>query len=53
MIKKILGLLVIIFLIMIFMYKDLYTRVSTIGTLFTGVEQYELIHQHCPLHQIQ
>ena len=41
MIKKILGLLVIIFLIMIFMYKDLYTRVSTISTLFTGVEQYE------------
>jgi len=41
MVKKILGLLTIILLIVMFMYKDLYTRVTVISTLFSGAEQYE------------
>ena len=45
MIKKILGLLTIIILIAIFVYKDLYTRVTVIGTLFSGEEQYENLNR--------
>jgi len=45
MLKKILVLLTIIALIMIFMYKDLYTRVTVIGTLFSGEEQYENLNR--------
>ena len=45
MLKKILALLTIIALIMIFMYKDLYTRVTVIGTLFSGEEQYENLNR--------
>ena len=30
---------------MIFMYKDLYTRVTVIGTLFSGEEQYENLNR--------
>ena len=41
MVKKILGLLAIIFVIVVFTYKDLYTRVTVISTLFTGAEQYK------------
>lgn len=45
MLKKILVLLTIIALIMIFMYKDLYTRVTVIRTLFSGEEQYENLNR--------
>ena len=45
MIKKILVLLTIIILIAIFVYKDLYTRVTVIGTLFSGEEQYENLNR--------
>ena len=45
MVKKILGLLTIIILIAIFVYKDLYTRVTVIGTLFSGQEQYENLNR--------
>ena len=45
MLKKILVLLTITALIMIFMYKDLYTRVTVIGTLFSGEEQYENLNR--------
>ena len=45
MIKKILGLLTTIILIAIFVYKDLYTRVTVIGTLFSGEEQYENLNR--------
>ena len=45
MIKKILGGLTIIVLIAIFVYKDLYTRVTVIGTLFSGQEQYENLNR--------
>ena len=41
MVKKILGLLAIILVIVMFMYKDLYTRVTVVSTLFSGAEQYE------------
>jgi hypothetical protein len=45
MVKKILGLLTIILLIVFFVYKDLYTRVMVIGTLFSGQEQYENLNR--------
>ena len=45
MIKKILGGLTIIVLIAIFVYKDLYTRVTVVGTLFSGQEQYENLNR--------
>ena len=45
MLKKILALLTIIALIVIFMYKDLYTRVTVLGTLFSGEEQYENLNR--------
>ena len=45
MFKKLLGLLTIILLIAIFAYKDLYTRVMVIGTLFSGQEQYENLNR--------
>ena len=45
MLKKILALLTIIALIMIYMYKDLFTRVTVIGTLFSGEEQYENLNR--------
>ena len=45
MLKKILALLTIIALIVIFMYKDLYTRVTVIQTLFSGEEQYENLNR--------
>ena len=45
MVKKLLGLLTIILLIAIFAYKDLYTRVMVIGTLFSGQEQYENLNR--------
>ena len=45
MVKKLLGLLTIILLIAIFAYKDLYTRVMVIGTLFSGEEQYENLNR--------
>jgi len=45
MLKKILGLLAIILLILIFMNKDLYTRVTIVGTLFSGEEQYENLNR--------
>ena len=45
MLKKILALVTIIVLIVIFMYKDLYTRVTVIGTLFSGEEQYENLNR--------
>ena len=41
MVKKILGLLAIILVIVVFTYKDLYTRVTVVNTLFSGAEQYE------------
>ena len=45
MIKKILSGLAIIVLIAIFVYKDLYTRVTVVGTLFSGQEQYENLNR--------
>ena len=45
MVKRILGVLTIILLIVIFVYKDLYTRVMVIGTLFSGQEQYENLNR--------
>ena len=45
MFKKLLGLFTIILLIAIFAYKDLYTRVMVIGTLFSGEEQYENLNR--------
>ena len=45
MVKKILGGLTIIVLIAIFVYKDLYTRVTVVGTLFSGQEQYENLNR--------
>ena len=45
MVKKILGLLTIILLIAFFVYKDLFTRVMVVGTLFSGQEQYENLNR--------
>ena len=45
MVKKILGGLTIIVLIAVFVYKDLYTRVTVVGTLFSGQEQYENLNR--------
>jgi CubicO group peptidase (beta-lactamase class C family) len=45
MVKKILGLLMIIFLIVFFVYKDLFTRVMVVSTLFSGQEQYENLNR--------
>ena len=45
MFKKLLGLLTIVLLIAIFAYKDLYTRVMVVGTLFSGQEQYENLNR--------
>ena len=45
MVKKILGLLTIILLITFFVYKDLFTRVMVVSTLFSGQEQYENLNR--------
>ena len=45
MVKRILGLLAIILVIVIFMYKDLLTRVTVLNSLFSGAEQYENLNR--------
>jgi CubicO group peptidase (beta-lactamase class C family) len=45
MVKKVLGLLTIILVIVMFSYKDLYTRVTVLSSLFSGAEQYENLNR--------